>query len=282
MNHKLAKLASLALVGGLLSPLVAGADPIVSVTSGGSPVTEISTGELGQPIAISIVGCIDPLTELPGYVGLFTGREDPVVVTGWQVAEAPANESGGIEADLSIPLDNGTGSFFSRFYCSSAPVTDVDSPEMLWVAPLMTMDIQSAQARRVRVSKDGIVNSGATTGSSDLQVTVDPNSLPAVDRMGIPGAQAAKLKVRVDSASSALVKVNLFIDWLFRRNPPATRASTNTEYVTAAFATLTGKVPAARVMAPYVARLDAGQVRVQIVEEIALTAHSASWWIRKA
>lgn len=277
------KLATLALAGALAIPSIAGAQASFTVKLDGAPVVSGQTGERGQSVDIGAAGCIDPNTQLPGYIGEFVSLDgDPALgYDTFQFGETLTDSAGNFDINVVIPMDGDLGTFYARWYCASTPVTDIFAEEMLWVEPLMTMEIQSA-AGGTPAGRSTNGTKGYTPSAASLTITVDPNSLPAVDRMGIPGAQAAKLKGKVDVAAGNLVKVNDFINWLLRRPVQTARPSTNAEYVTAAFATLTKKVPTAKVMKPYVQRLDAGQIRVQVVEDIALTAHDAAWWTRKA
>jgi len=125
-----------------------------------------------------------------------------------------------------------------------------------------------------------------TPAAPALTINVDPNSLPLVDRIDIPGAQAAKLKVRVDTEANRRAQSDRSRVKGGRsaraagRGPAVVRTPTNTEYVAAAFDVLTQRSPNNKTVKSFVADLDAGQTRVQVVEAIALTAHAAPWWIR--
>jgi len=56
---------------------------------------------------------------------------------------------------------------------------------------------------------------------------------------------------------------------------------TNARYVANAFDELTGDNGTPKQVRAMVARLDAGALKVQVVEDIALTEHGASWWNKR-
>jgi hypothetical protein len=298
MKNALPKLAGIALAAALLAPVAsASADPVVSGTVNGSPVVDGVTGLLGQGVEVIGAGCTDPGTSQPGYMGEFISPSaDPVVADdAFQPYQTATDADGGFDWSVVIPLDNGTGTFYTRWYCSPGPVTSINDPSMLWVGPEMSMQINAPDSGgtanrmsvRVTTSKTGKVTATAKTTKAApagpaVALHTDPDALPAVDKINIPGPLAAKLKKRTDAAAKGLAQFdNLFDHFLGLPWSKTTPPATNQEYATAAYGLLTGKLPTTKAIKPFVNELNAGQIKVAVVENIALTAHNSSWWIRK-
>ncbi|WCO66017.1 DUF4214 domain-containing protein [Iamia majanohamensis] len=343
--------ATLAAGGILLTSTAAGADPYVTLDSEGAPAST-EEGFLGQPILVGGEGCTNPAPGEPAYMGQFVSTAgDPSVETGTKEYEAQVDVGGSFTWDTSIPLDHPMGVFYSRWYCSTAPATTIDDPAMLWVSPLYTFTIDAARAK----------------GAGSVDISVDPESLPAKDIMGIHGETAAALKARVDARAEAIGSAqrlytaflgrvadhdglaywtaeiergvpmstlarrfagtpefrngrgrmgdSAFVDALYKsvlgRTPDAagreywahrledgtiSRTSMVTyfahsrenvartashSYVVAAYQVLGTSTPTSDQVAQQVAKLDEGQVKVSVVEDIALSIDGAEAWMAR-
>jgi hypothetical protein len=82
---------------------------------------------------------------------------------------------------------------YSRWFCAAAEPTSYNDPT-LWKSPMYEFtqlsDVPSMQMASL---------SAAAAGGPDISLSVDPDSLPAEDRLGIVGPVASKLKDRVDA-----------------------------------------------------------------------------------
>lgn len=372
MKHHLTRAAAIGILGAaLLAPSIASADPIISATSGGQPIlSDGATGHIGDAITLTGTGCTIAGRPADAYMGLFTAQEgDPWVDAAWQPYQSQVDVSGGFSWDITIPEDNGRGTFGSRFYCSDGPVTDVHSETMLWVSPLVVMDIEDAPvANRTLAAKAGAMRTAAAdTGDGSVSMTVDPDALPVVDRIGIPGPIAANLKMDVDEDKARIAQVQRMFRvffgrstdedglsyWLrhigtdmtvktaatnmaaspeFKRNygtldnesfvnrlyqntlgrpaDPAgldywtgqlrkgvtrasvglafaesdefVRRSANANYVSAVYHEVAHRTPSAATITSLSNRLEAGELRVTVVEDVALTVKPAATWIANA
>jgi hypothetical protein len=284
-------------------PAVAGADPTISATTGGVSVID-TTGTVGQIIDMSITGCTTS-TGTAGYIGEFVGYS-PSLAPGdvTHPVEAMTDETGSLSGQIQIPLDNGSGTFYAHWYCSDSSAATPDDASIRWISPTVTMTIQAggqSQAMATRSlaqkttsksttksttkstkksTKQSVTAKAPTTASSSpVTITVDPDSLPALDKIGIFGPQAAALKARVDRAFgpvSNIVKVYKFL----KPKASADEIShlVNSLYVNTAFDVVGKNNPSAKQVAAQVAALDGGGLKVQAIEAIALTAHDAAWW----
>lgn len=286
---KRARIGAAALVIGsiLAAPAVAMADPWVSATTNGTSLGEGGhTGTLGEIVTIAGSGCTNPEPGQPAYMGQFVGLSDPLTDPGAWKIEFETDASGGFEWETPMVADATT--YYGRWYCSTTPIDSLDQAD-LWVSPVAWMTFSEATtpvaarqgmavgAKASKVQLASVRTVAAEPGGSSFELVVDPDALPVVDRMGIVGPKAAQLKDTVDRTAAASNKVAKFFAFLSGRKVKDTSVS-NADYVKTSFVLLTGKNPSAKAMEPFVARLDAGGLKVQVVEDIALTAHNAAWW----
>jgi hypothetical protein len=298
-RHTIAALA-LALAGTVAAmPGAAGADPVVTATTGGVSVIG-TTGSLGQMVDVQATGCNNSADGGSAYFGEFVGMTsvlDPAAV--FQPYETQTDAAGTMDWNVQIPLGNDLGTFYAHWYCADGPVTDPTDPSIRWVSPVVTMTItdgSGTQALRASsvTAKSGakttvkakakansvaLAGRSAVTSTRGVSITMDPDSLPAIDRIGIFGAQAAALKAKVDRAFGSAADVKKVFKVL---NPKADNGQlshlVNTLYAKTAFDVLGGKNPNAKDLADPVALLDGGGIKVQAIENIALTIHNAAWW----
>lgn len=292
MNRPRIAIAGLLLAGTtLLAPLTASADPTFGITSGGTSVIG-TVGSTGQPLEVSGAGCLTNGGQ-PGYMGLFISTAgDPLTNPNSHVFELAADNQGSVDWNATIDQSAAGLTYSARMYCSVAPDSTLDAdsvsdPNLLWVSPVGSMQIaangnpnamraskatttvtkkatKKAAKKATKKTKHGATKVTAAVTSSGVTFTTDKDALPAVDRIGVYGRQAAALKVQCDihAADPSL----------------SAKALTNAHYVTACFQVIAKKQPATSVMAPYVDELNAGVTRVQVVEQIALTKQAAAWW----
>jgi hypothetical protein len=286
MNRRIARAASITLAGlAVLFPATSAlADPSVSISVEGQPFSSGGSSSLGQSVHITGTACTNP--DGPAYMGEFViPGDDPWTAPSWHVYETPSDEAGSFTWDVVIPLDQGTGVFGSRWYCATAPVESLDDPAVQWVGPLVNMDIQPSGGGSTLLRSASLATTSKTTkttkattkkvatklvgdSTGGVTITVDPDGLPAVDRVNLPGDVAAALKARVDALVSQRKKGGVY------------GPTNNSVYVTTAYQELTGKVPGMKKRQAMIDRLDAGDIRVAVIEDIALSAHSAAWWIQ--
>jgi hypothetical protein len=296
---------------GAMAP-AAGADPWVEFRSEGQPLVDGGTATLGQPLEITGGSC-DPSSG-QAVMGQFTSAVDDPAFVGeemqWKI-ELPVDELGSFDWSLAIPEENSVGTFYARWYCATAPVESLFDPEIVWVAPLATMTIEPAApgaplgaVRRtdfqVRATTGAdLVRSGLAavpglrtavaaatpedTGTVGFEL--DPDALPLIDRVGIRGPEAAALKERVDADVRALEASRAALAARLGRTPLAEalrRPITDTEYVTLASVELTGRRPSTPVLRQHVTDLANGQLKVKVVEDLALAHRSVDWWTANA
>ena len=237
MKSTLATLLTMGVSLALLFPATASADPWITVST---KTGAGAIGNRGQIIKIAGSGCT--LAGKQAVMGeFFTSEPDPLTATDpWQF-EFPVNASGAFNWDVNVPADHPAQTFQARWYCASSPVSSIDSPEIQWLSPLLAFEI----------------GDDSPTTQNNL---VDPNALPAVDKMSIVGAKAAALKKRTDERAA--------------RNG----SSSNEEFVRSAFLELTGRGASSKTRQPFVDRLNNGELRVQVAEDIALTERDAGSW----
>jgi hypothetical protein len=276
-----------------LAPIsAASADPIVNFERDGAPVSSGATGSLGQVISISADGCTTPAEGDTTYMGQFVALDDdPLTSPSAFKAYEVETPDGNLTWDATIPMENDLGTFTVRWFCAPNPVESLQDPSILWTSPPTSMTIVAPEGDRMATSAtakvSGTLASGRITmstakqapssdmGGSTLQITTDVDALPAVDKMDIPGAISARLKKQVDAKFKRPAATR------FQRTQGRAAKFSNKAYVAEAFKVTTGRIPSAKTMKPYVAALDAGAYKVQVVEQIALTAHDARWWIRR-
>ncbi|QXC62125.1 hypothetical protein KSP35_04765 [Aquihabitans sp. G128] len=317
---RISVLATALALGGaaVLAPGTASADPIISVTSNGSPVVDGGVGVYNQAISIDIEGCVTDAGD-PAYIGYFLTWLDGG--QGEQF-ESITGAGGSLHLDAQIGLNDTDKQLELNWYCAEGPLDGESEPAVLYLSPTFAYTVAAAptEARALRSTsslrtatasaalkptrsavakarkaaprrKVGVArrtsaaanvkalrNLGATTEPvGAVSMTVDPNALPQIDRMGIHGAEAAALKVKADAREVLNVKAkNLLAALQHKPQAPAT----NSDTVTAAFQTLTGRSPSAAAARPFIDRLDAGDLKVSVVEDIALTVHTAGYYNR--
>lgn len=358
MKHRIARTAALALAGAtLFTSTPAFADPTVTSTLEGEPIADEATGMLGQAALVTGSGCLNPEPGSPAYMGQFvTPGDDPAIDPAWHTYETQVDETGGFQWDTSLPLGAGIGTYKLRWYCSTATAASLADASMLWVGPIMTMTLVGGAPNAMRTA----VTTSASPGAS---FSVDPDALPLVDRVGIEGDLAAKLKKQVDERSEDVARIQRMYGVFFGRHadpqgldfwlrqlakkPVRTvaagmaaspefqrgygrlsdddfvarlyentlgregdrsgrnfwggrlsnkkqsrtevalafadsseyiRRTADANYVVAAHQVLTGRTPSVAQIRQGVERLDAGGIKVQLVEDIALSVHDADWW----
>lgn len=143
-----------------------------------------------------------------GHVGQFVAQDvDPIATTGavWQTWTAQTAADGSFSWSAAVPAGAGLGTFKARFYCASEPVTTIDDPAIQSMMPVLTVVVQEAPVAAVfaAAAADAPVTAAASTDAgASLWVALDTGGLPAVDRVGIPGAQMAQLTTRVDGIAA--------------------------------------------------------------------------------
>jgi hypothetical protein len=300
----------LALLGStVFGAAAASADPNLSVTADSTSIDPGHQLDGGQEIVYKVTGCT---TEggAPGYVGVYLSNSgDPSTDAGADHAEAPADETGGVTwvAGVVNASEGVPATVYIRWYCSSVPAAGWTDPSILYAGPLMTftmggnavagrsaqtsapqLQLRVAKTSAKSVSRSGsrpVSKSGSKSGSKSAAPTVtttttahgtvDPDALPAVDKLNIVGSRAASLKARTD-----------LVEWftaprrLGRNTAPRTTAE-DVHYVRSAFIALSGRTPSAKVAAGYAAQLSSGQTRVKVVEDIALSINpNPRFWNR--
>ena len=198
-------LAATILAGSIVVGLGAPAfsDPVTSTSLGYIP----TSGQIGESFDVMIDGCTNGGN--PVYMGGYmttTGSTDaPVLVSDLSTTGSWTRH---VQLDSVPGLDVEVHAF-----CASAPVTSIDDPNVLWIsAPLHFTVVDTPNVMRANATASPAVISAATS-----PLSVDPDALPLVDRMGIPGAQAAALKVQVDSNVTTVGQVSRLFQTFFGR-----------------------------------------------------------------
>lgn len=272
-----------------LAPIsTAGADPTVTASSGGVSITE--SGGISQGQAVDIVGTGCYVEGVPTYSGEFvSGAGDPLSNEAFQPYETQNELDGSFAWSFNVPEDNGVGTAYARWYCSSEPATTLAGPK-LWVGPLVTMTMSAGEAPNrttalrttsaARTSKAS-ASKTATTSGVTMTMTTDPDALPAVDLLGITGDKAAKLKAKVDAQYAKDSKGLVLLKKLLGRNAEIGKfldGELQKQYVNTSASVLGAKKLPGKATKAYADRLAAGEIRVAIVEDIALTVKPASWY----
>ncbi|MGN6692756.1 MAG: hypothetical protein ACTHN0_01135 [Aquihabitans sp.] len=292
-------IAVLALAGtaALAPTAVAGADPVIGVSSGGVPVSEAGTIGRGQALDIVGSGCASPTPGQPTYSGEFvSGAGDPWSNPAIQPFETVNTEDGSFSWSLTVPEDNFVGTVYARWYCSTSPASEL-SGDMLWVGPLMSMNMsEGAVANRTasfaakattstktaaKTSSKAATTAAAGSNGGGMTVTVDPDALPVVDRLGITGDKAAKLKAKVDAQYARDALGLQLLKKLVGRNAELNKVldyELQKQYVNTSASVLGAKKLSGKQVNGYADRLAAGEIRVTIVEDIALLVHPAAWY----
>lgn len=295
---------ALALAGStLFAPVAAGADPVVTANAGGRPISQDDAITL--PATLDMVGTGCPLFEgKQTYMGDFASMAgDPLTSEGARVWQHPTIDG---SVDWAVTFDPEPGApdmtVWSRWYCATATPTSLTDPALLWVGPLYTVtisggtDTRPAMQARMAVAPKAATHRGLlsrintvrvsgveTPTATEPTVTVGaaPDALPALDKMGVYGPQAATLKARVDAAFDEDRRPYDLATRVLGRSPAAQAAVARLlqeQYVRTAYRVVGHGGPNRRELTALIDRLDAGETRVTVVEDIALTAHSAGWW----
>lgn len=288
-------ITSAALAGSLVLGAPASADPRFEVLVAGDPIQSGASGGYGQPVHYNFTGCL--IDGVPGYFGQFihwtAGPERPD-----EHGESLADSTGNFSFDAEIPFTTEAMALDADFYCASAPVTSPDDPAIQWMSPTVAFTIDAAPAGAQPQAARASIATGAATparvlgaegaplavralaapaNGPSVTVTVDQDALPQVDRMGIVGPKMAALKDRVDDRVAATNAVENFVRRLLRMRAVE---PTNRDFVEASFQETHGRMPSTAVMRSYIARLDDGDLKVTVLEDIALRARPASHWNR--
>lgn len=283
MKRITALATSVVVAGSVLLPTAASASPWVTATSSGVPV-EGGTGQPGLPIDIEGTGCDN--TGGTAVMGNFVAMSDPWTLEPGGPAgqnEFAVDAEGGFTWDVVISADDPIGTVVNRWYCATAPVTSLQDAAVTWVSPTATITIETTgtgegAAPTKRTAGKRTVATKAASGTTVVKLTMDPDALPAIDKVDILGPQAARLKAKVDDRAKLNNGVDRVFAWLLGRGTPRV---TSADYVDAAFDVVGGKKPSAKVLKGYADRLDAGELKVQVVEDIALSQKPASHWNKK-
>lgn len=289
----------LTLSGGLLLAPAASADPSFTVEASRSNVNE-GWIDMGAVVSLTMSDCLT-LDGQPGYVGQFLTMVGPDGTVQSQF-ETITDETGTFVYETEITELAHPMAFEASYYCSSAPITDPADAAILWLSPpyQVTIDpstphapaarqaksstsaLSSKGAASVRLATKASTSRGATNvvqgDGPSVTMNVDPDALPVIDKIDITGPHAAKLKERVDANADAGKALERLVNFLLRR-PTAPRVS-NTDYVAAATRVLGSKGLSKAEVRGFVQRLDEGELRVRIVEDIALSQKPAAHWNR--
>ncbi|MEZ5178760.1 MAG: hypothetical protein R2746_10905 [Acidimicrobiales bacterium] len=285
MKRFTALATSLVAAGSILLPTAASASPWVTATSNGNPV-DGTTGQPGTPILIEGTGCDN--TGGTAVMGLFVSPNGdpwnaPVEEELIQI-EKPVDETGAFTWEVTIAPENDNGVFTNRWYCATEPVAALRDAAVTWVSPPASITIEGAGSsldpgaeapKRVVAKRMAVAKAAAPAPAPSVRIVMDPDALPAVDKIDILGPQAADLKAKVDKRAKIDNGIDRLFAWLLGRDAPQV---TSADYVDAAFGVVGGRKPSAQVVKTYADRLDAGELKVQVVEDIALTQKPASFW----
>ena len=264
--------AAAAAAATLLTAGVAHADPNFTITANGVVVGSGGTSTVGQDIVWSGTACLTPGGQ-PGYTGAFwSSVSDPATDSNAAHAESITDGTGGFSWDSGPITDAAVGTVNIRWYCATAPVAGPSDPNIQYSSPLMSMTIAASGASTARLrtaaASKGMASQTTTSSSGrSLVVSSNPDSLPTVDRIAINGPRAAQLKHFVDAIAGPSARANL-------------GHNGNVRYVDTAIGLAGPSMRNKAGIAKYVAELDAGQIRVKVVEDIALTSRTAAQWNR--
>lgn len=335
----------------LLAPGIVGADPVLTAEMEGQSVVN-SSGEPGEMVTINGENCMNPEPGQPAYFGEFASMVGDPSIEGAAIPFEEMVMEGSFQWDVTLSPD-AAGTYYTRWYCSTSSMPEMSSQDLLWVSDLITFEVMSM--------------GGDARSSSEIMASfrLDPDGLPAIDKVDIQGAKAADLKAVVDARAPKVATAqrlysaflgrpadsaglaywtgeldkgvsvrtlaarfantaefrngrgelsdSAFVDamyrsilgrgadaegrafWLDRLASGVSRAdvvasfansrenqakTANLSYVVTAYHVLTGSVPSRSEVADQVAKLDEGQFKVTVVEDIALTAKSAEEWMQ--
>lgn len=307
MNRSRIAVAALAFgCASVIAPAAASANPWVDIVASGTLTPLDGTaGSVGQEIIVTGVDCVSPEPGAPTYMGEFAAIDvDPLTNPSAHIFETSTDEVGSFRWDVTIPVDTTSGRYVTRWYCSTAPVTSLDDPAMLWVSPPLWMDISGAPAapaaRMQTVQKAASARTAtpvgtlastsklakqqqraSTPGAATVSLVGDPDALPAIDRVGITGPKAAALKAKVDAAYRKDARGLELLKKLAGRNVKA--AATIDRLLDQQYVASAQQVLGVKRLSPASAkalgdRLDAGEIRVNVVEDLALMVRDAAWY----
>lgn len=177
------------------------------------PVMDIPDGEMimvGQADEINGYACVDEVGLQSTYAGQFVSPDAGATL--YKTLETPTEPDGSWTWMLMPNGEAPMGDYEIYFYCSTAPVTSLDpsnpsaNPDILWVSGMYERTLMEADAR------------AASSGGSGPMVTIDPDALPRVDRMGIHGEEAAALKADVDAAVDDVAALDRLYGAFFGRH----------------------------------------------------------------
>lgn len=177
----------------------------LTVSSNNNPVIapaatySTTAGVIGATFDITMVSCT--AGDAPEF-GLFVSETgDPESVNDeYRPWRSAVSSWGSAVWTPTIPADNALSSFRVRYYCADGTPADADDDKIDWSSSLYTFTVS---ANAVTPALKAAVSTGTPVTASTLSSavgtwSVDPDSLPGTDTLGIPGAQAAALKTRVD------------------------------------------------------------------------------------
>ncbi|HEX2578300.1 MAG TPA: DUF4214 domain-containing protein [Aquihabitans sp.] len=175
----------------LTSPFAAGADPLM--TRDGAPLTDGGL-VVGEVVTINTTACTGPGQT---YGGFFAHAAHQPLAHEHEVATEP---DGSWTWSSEVSGDTEAGVYTLNFYCASSPIESVDDPAITWLSGDYHLEVQPMAEPIVEVNASRIASVGGTAADEGMvQLSIDPNALPRVDEMGIPRAQAAGLKAKVDA-----------------------------------------------------------------------------------
>lgn len=177
----------------------------LTVSSNSSPVIVPSVslattaGVIGATFDITMASCTSGTAPEFGLWVSQTG--DPQTVSDeFRPWRAAVSSWGSAIYQPTIPADNSTGSFSVRYYCADGTPTDAGDAKIKWSSSLYTFSVSAASTAGALAAAPAPGSAGVAGAAASVGTwSVDPDSLPAVDNIGIPGAQAAALKARVDA-----------------------------------------------------------------------------------
>lgn len=264
-------------------PQAASADPVLDFPD----VTNI---EIGRTDTITGSGCTD--IDGSAYVGQYVAYAGDT--TYYRTFETPANPDGSWSWTLTPGSESVLADFDIYFYCASDPVEAVPSSSITWASGAYTLAVvESTTARSaartvaststapattsaksaglrsastkltsgLRASKGKVAPAKTAAAPTGSLLTIDPDALPMVDKINIPGPRAAALKAKVDKANGKTAKTTA---------GTAARKVTDVKYVLAAYISLGKRLPTARELMKHTGSLENNVPKVQVVEDIAL------------
>lgn len=220
-----------------------------------SPAYTFTSGQsakLGTSIPVFGAAC----TAAGGFWGQFVGvARDPLTETDaslvFQPLSVATRADGAMVWNPTIPAGHPTGAFYVRYYCASAQITSITDNRITYLFPLVTFSItltsSNGSARAIwpemqagppavgalrlpfcvacaPVVSGAEVRPAAVVDPSSpvVRASVDPNALPAVDRVGLAGLRSAQLKARTDANEEMVGRVSRLAFAVLGRVPTRT------------------------------------------------------------